>query len=247
MKGRHNSTIRNLGTCGALGILMVASAACAEVTSTEPAPARSAHASFAKAPQTSVCHATGGGSYLLLSINGNAVDAHRSHGDALPGEPVPGMAGYAFGSDCVPELIATDLNGEWAGTYTWNCGGTRTGSSAIRFMLSDPGTGRISGTVSYLGGSSVLAPFETYRIGQPILRPNGTWLGGSMDPEGMYVRLTTHGDPGFFVNNQFDGLIASDFRSISGNTMNGDSPTPGSAGCSAGVGYSGTFTVVRVS
>jgi hypothetical protein len=62
----------------------------------------------------------------------------------------------------------------------------------------------------------------------------------------MYVRLTSNGDAGFFVNNQFDGTIASDFNSITGNTLNGDSPVPGSDGCSAAVGYSGTFTVTRV-
>ena len=99
--------------------------------------------------RVSVCHATGTGNYLLLVINEHAVAGHRSHGDALPGELVPGMAGYQFDANCVPKSIATDLTGEWAGTYAWDCGvrqgprkrgGTLTGSTAIRFLLTDPGS-----------------------------------------------------------------------------------------------------------
>jgi hypothetical protein len=32
-----------------------------------------------------VCHVTGNGSYLKIQINGNALQAHLGHGDALPG------------------------------------------------------------------------------------------------------------------------------------------------------------------
>lgn len=238
------STRRNIWICSFVAILVIAVAACGEYNPTEPA-LRDAEVSFSRIAKTAVCHLGSDGSYKLLNLDAHAVAGHRSHGDALPGEVVPGMAGYKFDSGCSPISITTNLTGEWRGTYTWDCGGTRTGTTSIHFLLSDPGTGWINGTVSYLNGSSAL--YDSYRIGQPVLRADGTWLGGDMDPAGMYVRLTWPGDAaGQFVNNQFDGQIAADFNSITGQTLNGDSPTPAGPGCSAFTGASGTFSLTRV-
>jgi hypothetical protein len=51
-----------------------------------------------------VCHLEGNGSYHKISVSDNAYDSHIAHGDAAPGDPVPGMEGYVFGEDCQPEL-----------------------------------------------------------------------------------------------------------------------------------------------
>ena len=242
MNSVRRSTSRGFPTVMSLATLLLAGAACAEMTSTEPAM-RPTNASPAHVAQTSVCHLNDTGAFQMLAVNARAVPGHRSHGDALPGESVPGRPGYQFDPACVARIVATDLTGEWTGTYSWNCGGTLTGSAAIRFVLDDPGTGRIAGTVSYRGGNGAL--FDSYRLTNPIYRPDGTLFFGTVHPDGMHVRLSVHAVPGHFVYNQFDGVIAPDFQSISGGTLNGDSAVPFSDGCSAAVGYSGTFSITR--
>jgi hypothetical protein len=47
-----------------------------------------------------LCHKTGNGSYHLIDVSVSAEPAHRAHGDAKPGEAVPGQAGKTFGSNC---------------------------------------------------------------------------------------------------------------------------------------------------
>ena len=47
-----------------------------------------------------ICHRTGNGSYHLIDISVNAEPAHRAHGDARPGEPVPGNPGHVFTASC---------------------------------------------------------------------------------------------------------------------------------------------------
>ena len=52
-----------------------------------------------------VCHLTSSetNERVLISVNDNAWDAHYDHGDAQPGDAVPGMAGYVFDDSCTPE------------------------------------------------------------------------------------------------------------------------------------------------
>jgi hypothetical protein len=52
--------------------------------------------SQAASPKVDVCHREGNGSFNLINIAYQAVQAHRAHGDALPGETVPGNPGYIF-------------------------------------------------------------------------------------------------------------------------------------------------------
>ena len=42
--------------------------------------------------KVSLCHHTGNGEYQLIDVDVNAEPAHRAHGDAKVGEPVPGTA-----------------------------------------------------------------------------------------------------------------------------------------------------------
>lgn len=59
----------------------------------------------APAQKVDVCHNTSSetNEWVLISISDNAWDAHASHGDASPGDAVPGMEGYVFDDSCNPE------------------------------------------------------------------------------------------------------------------------------------------------
>jgi len=57
----------------------------------------------APAEKVDVCHVEGNGTYIKINISENSFDSHVAHGDAAPGDPVPGMEGYVFGEDCTPE------------------------------------------------------------------------------------------------------------------------------------------------
>jgi len=79
-----------------------------------------------------VCHRTGNGGYHTISVASQAVQAHRRHGDALPGEAVPGQPGFVFDAACtaVPAsscpcdfslagLAAVGIDGNPAHTFSW--------------------------------------------------------------------------------------------------------------------------------
>ena len=64
-------------------------------------------ASAAPPVMVDVCHFNSLGEWQVntLRAKGKGIEAHLAHGDALPGEPVPGMADYEFDPDCQPVLI----------------------------------------------------------------------------------------------------------------------------------------------
>jgi hypothetical protein len=57
-------------------------------------------ATAAPAEKVDVCHLEGTGDYHLISISDNAYPSHVDHGDAMIGEPVPGVEGKKFDEDC---------------------------------------------------------------------------------------------------------------------------------------------------
>lgn len=61
--------------------------------------ARDGVAALAKAGKVDVCHRSDTG-WQLLGINANALTAHQAHGDALPGQPVPGDPARRFDAAC---------------------------------------------------------------------------------------------------------------------------------------------------
>ena len=65
-------------------------------------------AALARTVKVDICHLNELGGWQLISVsaNGMAVDAHLAHGDALPGQAVPGMSGYTFDENCVPDADA---------------------------------------------------------------------------------------------------------------------------------------------
>jgi hypothetical protein len=52
--------------------------------------------------KVSLCHAEGNGTYHLIDVSQSAEAAHRAHGDAKVGEPVPGRPDEVFDSNCQP-------------------------------------------------------------------------------------------------------------------------------------------------
>ena len=63
--------------------------------------------SEAASPKVDVCHSEGNGSFHLITVAYQAVQAHRNHGDALPGEAVPGQSGFTFSDTCT--LVAVSI------------------------------------------------------------------------------------------------------------------------------------------
>jgi hypothetical protein len=55
------------------------------------------------AERTTLCHRDDDGSFRPITVSERAEEAHRAHGDAAPGEPVPGMEGKVFDEDCNPQ------------------------------------------------------------------------------------------------------------------------------------------------
>ena len=58
----------------------------------------------------SLCHATGTERYVLITVSVQAQPAHRAHGDAQVGEPIPGQSGMIFSVDCVATPASTALS-----------------------------------------------------------------------------------------------------------------------------------------
>ena len=62
-----------------------------------------------RSQKIAICHAEGTGDYHLIDISTSAEAAHRAHGDAQIGEPVPGRPGKMFDSGCRPVGPAVDI------------------------------------------------------------------------------------------------------------------------------------------
>jgi hypothetical protein len=64
-------------------------------------------ASAAPPAKVDVCHFNSLGEWQVNTLRdkGEGIQAHLAHGDALPGQEVPGMADYEFNADCQPMLI----------------------------------------------------------------------------------------------------------------------------------------------
>jgi hypothetical protein len=60
----------------------------------------SAQVAALQEPKVEMCHAADSGRYSVISISSNAEPAHRAHGDARPGEPVPGDGTLKFDAEC---------------------------------------------------------------------------------------------------------------------------------------------------
>jgi hypothetical protein len=100
--------------------------------------------------KVSLCHRTDNGEYQLIDVSVNAEPAHRGHGDAKVGEPVPGTQKQMFDASCRPVGPAVKIkkttNGEDAdnapgpsiavGTaVTWRYVVTNTGTISLTSIV----------------------------------------------------------------------------------------------------------------
>ena len=99
--------------------------------------------------KVALCHAEGNGSYHLIDVSVSAESAHRAHGDAKVGEPVPADRAKTFNQDCRPTAasiasirIKKSTNGQDAdeapgptiavgATVSWEYVVTNTGNVAL--------------------------------------------------------------------------------------------------------------------
>jgi hypothetical protein len=93
------------------------------------------------APKVDVCHSEGNGTYHLISINENAFDKHVSHGDASPGDIVPGMQGKRFTDDCT---LMANVAGGWDGLF-----GIVGDLDDISMTFYQDSSGNVTGFISY--------------------------------------------------------------------------------------------------
>lgn len=116
-----------------------------------------------RAPKMDICHHDEEG-FRLISISANAELAHRGHGDAAPGEGVPGLPGATFSATCEvvaaapavplacpcwntysePELVSV-LDAVTAGDWSFSDAGT--------FVLGLGGGGATAGLAASAAGS----------------------------------------------------------------------------------------------
>jgi hypothetical protein len=86
---------------------LTALAACDGGVPSEPEVASDASSAAARPGVAPLCHFDSeAGAYVLLDVVGQAVAAHRGHGDAAPLEPIPGRDHYGFNLVCEPYFIS---------------------------------------------------------------------------------------------------------------------------------------------
>ena len=107
-------------------------------------------ATAAPAAKVDVCHIEGNGDYHKISISENALQQHLDHGDNRLGDPFPGMPGYVFGDDCLPESTSVDVAGDWAG----HNGLAGFLGFTFEMTLSQDALGNVTGTINYDVGNN---------------------------------------------------------------------------------------------
>lgn len=141
--------------------------------------------------KVSLCHRTESGAYNLISVGASAEPAHRAHGDAAVGEPVPGDPTKVFDSQCRPSqagvTIEKSTNGEDAdaapgptipvgSSVTWTYVVTNTGTVDLtNVVVSDDKNVAVN-----CGGQTTLA------AGQSM-----TCTGSGLATEGQYENIGT--------------------------------------------------------
>lgn len=166
-------------------------------------PAGSASAAAAK---VAVCHVDELGIYHLISISENAFPAHVDHGDASPGELVPGMTGKKFAADCsvidvktlvdtvmVPSSGATvtsTANLESGISYELVASGTykfanwtNAGIADARCSLRIPGSYNNTGAIAWIDGMVFAGTLQYYLQ---------VWANGSHVEWGTACEPVTH-------------------------------------------------------
>jgi hypothetical protein len=100
--------------------------------------------------KVSLCHRTDSGEYQLIDVSVNAEPAHRAHGDAKVGEPVPGTQRQVFDGSCKPVGPAVKIKKSTNGEDADNAPGPSilVGSPVTwRYVVTNTGTINLTGIV----------------------------------------------------------------------------------------------------
>ena len=100
--------------------------------------------------KVSLCHRTGSGEHHLIDVSVNAEPAHRAHGDAKIGEPVPGTQRQVFDANCRPVGPAVKIEKSTNGEDADNAPGPSilVGSAVTwRYVVTNTGTTNLTGVV----------------------------------------------------------------------------------------------------
>jgi hypothetical protein len=219
--------VRMLKIAAAIAVAGVMAGACAQQNPVSPTPVagnvlladQAALTASAAKNDEQVCHRRGNGTFALLSVNANAVDAHLRHGDGRPLGPVPG-ASQVFTSNC--ETVAS-VAGVWLGesiTFDPNFGGCGRDRNEYRLTLTQSGS-EVSGEVYW----KILESFFPSDVGMEQTAPltSGTVSGNTF--------TFSYGPPQL-------GLVAT--ATFTDTTMSGTIVLAGSSACPTN-----TFTLVR--
>ena len=140
--------------------------------------------------KVSLCHAEGNGSYHLIDVSVSAEAAHRAHGDAKIGEPVPADTTKTFNQDCKPTgasvRIKKSTNGQDADEAP---GPTITVGAAVSwdYVVTNTGSVALTGVVvTDDRGVRVTCPAASLAAGQSM-----TCTGSGTATAGQYVNVGT--------------------------------------------------------
>jgi hypothetical protein len=140
--------------------------------------------------KVSLCHRTESGTYQSIEVSVSAEPAHRAHGDAKVGEPVPGDTTKVFDENCKPVgasvSIKKSTNGEDANDAP---GPSITVGSPVAwtYEVRNNGTMPLTGVVVVDDrGVTVTCPQATLAVGQSM-----TCTGSGVATLGQYMNVGT--------------------------------------------------------
>jgi len=144
----------------------------------------------AAAADVQMCHGTGNGDVHLITVNANAEPAHRAHGDAAPGDPLPSDSNYKFDAQCSPVLREANLTYPCWSTYTKSAllgvlsGSSVTSKSCMSSDLFVMATPNANATLVY-----------ATTVGACVLKLNGSTLGVNFNvaPADLAATCVTEG------------------------------------------------------
>ena len=137
-----------------------------------------------------LCHRTESGSYHSIDISTSAEPAHRAHGDAKVGEPVPGTQRQVFDENCRPSGPAVELQKTTNGDDANDAPGPSivVGTAVSwRYVVTNTGTINLTGiAVSDDRGVAVSCPSTSLTPTQSI-----TCTGSGVATLGQYRNVGT--------------------------------------------------------
>jgi hypothetical protein len=136
-----------------------------------------------------LCHKEGNGTYHLIDISESAEGAHRDHGDAMVGEPVPGRPNMTFDSTCRPVGPSVEIKKFTNGEDADNPPGPEilVGSPVTwTYIVTNNGTVNLTGiVVTDSRGVAVSCPL-TALAANPVSNPSMTCTATGVAVQGPY-------------------------------------------------------------